>query len=416
MKVSWVEVPFARLRGEGASGKARYLARVKASMPRKSSISSLPNEVASNQLDGLRSQIDEVDRALLERLNQRAKLVMEVGRIKESSGASVYEEAREQRIVKGLIEINPGPFPDVGLGPVFREIISATRSLEQGVVIAYMGPEGTFSHLAANQKFGRMAGLTAVATISDVFSAVERGEADLGIVPVENTTEGVVTQTLDTFVDCDISICGEVLLRIANDLASKSGRVEDVKQVASHPQALAQCRGWLDRNLPGIDRIEAASTTAAALLAVEDGALAAICSSVAAEKNGLAVIRESIQDRIDNTTRFLVIGRQAPRPTGNDLTSAVFTIRKDEPGGLYRLLQPFAADGINLTSIHLRPIKGKPWEYLFFLDLEGHRSDERVANALASVASIAHSHRVLGSFPRAELAGAGRTAWRDQGD
>jgi chorismate mutase/prephenate dehydratase len=329
----------------------------------------------------------------------------------------VYEEAREQRIVRGLVEINSGPFPDAGLGPVFREIISATRSLEQGVLIAYMGPEGSWSHHAANQKFGRMAGLTPVATISDVFAVVERATADLGIVPVENTTEGVVTQTLDTFVDADVSICGEVLVRIENDLASKSGRLEDVKQVASHPQALAQCRDWLDRNLPGIDRIETASTTAAALLAVEDESLAAICSSVAAEKYELKVSRESIQDRVDNTTRFLVIGKRTPRPTGNDLTSAVFTIRKDEPGGLHRLLQPFAAGGINLTSIHLRPIKGKPWEYLFFLELEGHRNEERVETALASVASIAHSHRVLGSFPRAQSpAGTAKIPRRQRGD
>lgn len=384
--------------------------------PRKSPNSSLPSGNAQSDLDGLRSQIDEVDRCLLEQLNRRATLVLEVGRVKESSGASVYEEVREKRIVTGLVDINPGPFPDVGLGPVFREIISATRSLEQGVLIAYMGPEGTFSHLAANQKFGRMACLSVVATIADVFAAVERETADLGVVPVENTTEGVVTQTLDTFVDADVSICGEVLLPIAYDLASKSGRLEDVKQVASHPQSLAQCRDWLDRNLPGVDRIETASTTAAALLAVKDESLAAICSSVAAEKYGLEVSRESIQDRIDNTTRFLVIGKRSPRPTGNDLTSAVFTIRKDEPGGLHRLLQPFAAGGINLTSIHLRPIKGKPWEYLFFLELEGHRSEERVENALASVASIAHSHRVLGSFPRAESPANGKTARQERGD
>jgi chorismate mutase/prephenate dehydratase len=395
--------------------RAQLRVQVKAVMAEPSK-SSLGDEAADNDLDALRLQIDAVDRALLEQLNRRASLVLEVGRVKESSGASVYEEAREQRIVKGLVEINSGPFPDAGLGPVFREIISATRSLEQGVLIAYMGPEGSWSHHAANQKFGRMAGLTPVATISDVFAVVERTTADLGIVPVENTTEGVVTQTLDTFVDADVSICGEVLVRIENDLASSSGRLEDVKQVASHPQALAQCRDWLDRNLPGIDRIETASTTAAALLAVEDESLAAICSSVAAEKYGLKVSRESIQDRVDNTTRFLVIGKKTPRPTGNDLTSAVFTIRKDEPGGLHRLLQPFAAGGINLTSIHLRPIKGKPWEYLFFLELEGHRDEERVETALASVASIAHSHRVLGSFPRVQSPGAATTPERQRGD
>jgi chorismate mutase/prephenate dehydratase len=356
-------------------------------------------------LDALRVRIDRVDREILAQLNERAKLVQEVGRVKEATGASVYEEARERRIVKALVDQNPGPFPDVGLGPVFREIISATRSLEEGLLIAYMGPEGTFSHMAANQKFGRLGRLVGVATISDVFAAVERGTADLGIVPVENTTEGVVTQTLDTFVDSDVSICGEVLVRVSHHLCSRTGRIEDVERVASHPQPIGQCREWLERNLAGVDRVETASTTAAARLAAEDRSIAAICSATAAETTGLNTIHESIEDRRDNTTRFLVIGKQAPKPTGNDLTSAVFTIRKDQPGGLYRLLRPFADAQVNLTTIQLRPIKGKPWEYLFFLDLEGHRDEERVSSALETVASIAHSHRVLGSFPRAQAPG-----------
>jgi len=358
---------------------------------------------AGSDLARLREQIDAVDRAILEQLNRRAKWVLEVGRLKQSRGATVYEEAREKRIVSRLVACNPGPFPDDGLAPVFREIISATRSLEDGLSIAYMGPEGTFSHEAANLKFGRLAALEPVPSIADVFAAVERGAASLGIVPIENTTEGVVTQALDAFVESDVSICGEVLLRISNHLASRSGRIEDVRRVASNPQPLAQCRRWLDRNLPGVERVETASTTAAAQLAAADGSVAAICSAAAVEGNDLKTIEASIEDRRDNTTRVLVIGKQIPEPTGNDLTSAVFTIRKDEPGGLFRLLQPFAEEGINLTSIQLRPIRGKPWEYLFFLDLEGHRQDARVERALARVASVAHSHRVLGSFPRAEV-------------
>jgi chorismate mutase/prephenate dehydratase len=329
--------------------------------------------------------------------------VLEVGRLKQSQGASVYEEAREKRIVSGLVESNPGPFPDDGLAPVFREIISATRSLEDALSIAYMGPKGTFSHEAANLKFGRLATLESVPSIGDVFAAVETGKASLGIVPIENTTEGVVTQALDAFVDSDVMICGEVLLRISNHLASRSGRIEDIRQVASNPQPLAQCRGWLDRNLPGVERLETASTTAAAELAANDASVAAICSAGAVERSGLRTIEASIEDRRDNTTRFLVIGKKNPEPTGNDLTSAVFTIRKDEPGGLHRLLQPFSDEGINLTSIQLRPIRGKPWEYQFFLDLEGHRKEPRVERALAKVAGVAHSHRVLGSFPRADI-------------
>jgi chorismate mutase/prephenate dehydratase len=358
---------------------------------------------ASSELARLRERIDAVDRVILEQLNQRAKWVLEVGQLKQSHGVSVYEEAREKRIVSGLVEGNPGPFPNDGLAPVFREIISATRSLEDALSIAYMGPEGTFSHEAANLIFGRLAALESVPSIGDVFAAVERGTASLGIVPIENTTEGVVTQALDAFVDSDVLICGEALLRISNHLASRSGQIEDIRRVASNSQPLAQCRGWLDRNLPGVERLETASTTAAAQLAAKDGSIAAICSAGAVENNGLRIVEVSIEDRRDNTTRFLVIGKQNPEPTGNDLTSAVFTIRKDEPGGLHRLLQPFADEGINLTSIQLRPIRGKPWEYLFFLDLEGHRSEPRVERALSLVANIAHSHRVLGSFPRADV-------------
>jgi chorismate mutase/prephenate dehydratase len=358
---------------------------------------------AGSKLARLRERIDAVDRAILERLNERAKWVVEVGRLKQSRGASVYEEAREKRIVSVLVENNPGPFPNDGISPVFREIISATRSLEDALSIAYMGPEGTFSHEAANLKFGRLAALEPVPSIGDVFDAVERGTASLGIVPVENTTEGIVTRALDALADSDVSICGEVLLPISNHLASRSGRIEDVRRVASNSQPLAQCRRWLDRNLPGLERLETTSTTVAAQLAAKDESIAAICSAGAVESNGLKTIEASIEDRRDNTTRFLVIGKQQPEPTGNDLTSAVFTIRKDEPGGLHRLLQPFADEGINLTSIQLRPIRGKPWEYLFFLDLEGHRREPRVERALAQVASVAHSHRVLGSFPRADV-------------
>ncbi len=357
----------------------------------------------NSELARLRERIDAVDRAILEQLNLRAKWVLEVGRLKQSRGSCVYEEGREKRIVSSLVESNRGPFPDNGLAPVFREIISATRSLEDRLSIAYLGPEGTFSHEAANLKFGRLAELEPVPSIGDVFAAVERGSVSLGIVPVENTTEGVVTQTLDAFAESDVLICGEVLLRISNQLASRSGRLADVRRVASNPQPLAQCRHWLDRNLPGVERIETLSTTAAAKLAADDGTLAAICSAGAAAGNGLRIIEASIEDRRDNTTRFVVIGKQMPEPTGNDLTSAVFTIRKDEPGGLHRLLSPFADEGINLTSIQLRPIKGKPWEYLFFLDLEGHQREERIEKALSLVANIAHSHRVLGSFPRADV-------------
>ncbi len=367
--------------------------------PGQSSPASVSSEAA--ELGDLRERIDAVDRAILERLNERARLVASVGRLKRDRGTAVYAAAREREIFEGLRRENPGPFPDAGIEPVFREIISATRSLESVLRIAYLGPEGTFTHLAASRQFGSLAALTGVPSITDVFGAVERGKADLGVVPVENTTQGIVTETFDAFADFDVAVCGEAVLRISQDLLSKSGRLEDVRRVASHPQPLAQCRRWLDRQLPGAERVETPSTAAAARLAAEDGDVAAIASEMAGVVCGLRTIEVSIEDRRDNTTRFLVLGTESPTASGCDLTSVVFTIRKDKAGALQRLLEPFARCGINLTSIQQRPMRGKPWEYLFFVDLEGHRSDDRVAQALDEAAGLAHSHRVLGSFRRA---------------
>jgi chorismate mutase/prephenate dehydratase len=370
--------------------------------PEKSSGRRASQDV-EDELARLRVRIDAVDRAILDLLNDRARLVSAVGELKRASGASVYESSREHRIVDALAEVNPGPFPKAGLAPVFREIISATRSLQEPVQIGYLGPEGTFSHQAALQKFGELACLRGVSSITDVFVAVEAGKVKLGVVPVENTTEGVVTQTLDALADFDITICAEVILRISHNLLSRSGRLEDVRSVASHPQPLAQCRRWIDGHLPGVERVSTASTAIAARLAAEDDAVAAIGGSVAGEVYKLATIEAAIEDRRDNSTRFLVIGKTEPPPSGNDLTSVVFTIRKDQAGGLHKLIEPMARLGVSLTSIQLRPINGKPWEYLFFIDLEGHYSEANVTEALEGAASVANSTRILGSFPRADI-------------
>ncbi len=376
-------------------------------MPQPSTSSPPPPDAGAAELERLRASIDAVDRDLLASLNERARLVQWVGRIKREAGAAVYEPSRERRIVDGLVHANPGPFPDAGLAPVFREIISATRSLEESVEVAYFGPEGTFTHQAAQEHFGALARLRAVPSIREVFAAVEGGKQPLGVVPVENTTEGVVTQTLDALAEFDVTVCAEAMLRISHTLLCRSGRLDDIARVASHPQPLAQCRRWLDRNLPRAERIETASTAAAAQRAAEDAGTAAVASAAAAGVYGLAAVASGIEDRRDNTTRFLVIGREWPAPSGNDLTSAVFTIRKDRPGGLHRLIAHFADAGVNMTSIHLRPIPGKPWEYLFFVDLDGHRSEPRVAAALDAAAQVASSSRVLGSFPRADARDAG---------
>ncbi len=358
--------------------------------------------IGDAELERLRERIDAVDRAILERLNERARLVERVGDAKSGSGSRVYDAARESDIVEALRVANEGPFPDAGLGPVFREIISATRSLESPLAVAYLGPEGTWCHQASRRRFGASVHFSPAPTIAAIFAQVARGECDYGVVPVENTTEGVVTQSLDTLAESgEMRACGEIVLRISHHLLSQSGRREDVRRVASHPQPLGQCREWLDRELPGVERVETASTAAAAQLAREDAGVAAIASSLAGEAYDLQTLEAAIEDRRDNTTRFLVIGREIPEATGRDLTSAVFTVRKDESGALYRLLEPFALHGVNLTAIHCRPIKGKPWEYLFFVDMEGHCEDPAVEAALADAAERSFSYRVLGSFARA---------------
>lgn len=353
------------------------------------------------ELARLRAQIDAVDGAILTLLNERAGLVLEVGRLKQGAGVAPFDAAREREILERLAALNSGPFPTASIPDVFREIIGVMRGLEGTLRVAYLGPEGTFSHLAARRQFGALADLVPEPTLPDVVAAVEHGRADIAVVPVENTTEGVVTATLDALVEAETEICGEIVLRISHQLFSRSGRLADVERVASIPQALAQCRHWIEAHLPHADRVETASTAAAARLAADDPGVAAIGSDLAARTWGLATIETSVEDRRDNTTRFVVLGGEKAAPGDNDLTSALFTVRRDEAGALHRLLAPFSAHGVNLTSIQSRPLKGKPWEYVFFLDIEGHRDEVRVAQALTEAAGVATAYRVLGSFPRA---------------
>ncbi len=354
-------------------------------------------------LGGLREQIDAIDRRLLDGLNERAKLVEEVGEVKSGGAASpIYVASRERDLVAALIEQNPGPFPNAGLVHVFREIISATRSLEKMVSVAYLGPEGTFSHLAAQRQFGAQVDLQPCTTIAEVFLRTARGETHFGVVPVENSTEGAVTQCYDNLVETDVTICGELMLEVSQNLLRRGGGLEGIEKVASHPQPLAQCRAWLRRFLPDAEIHETTSTTVAAQMAVEDSSLAAIGSEIAADAYDLELVESGIEDVRGNTTRFLVIGRQTPAPSGKDLTSVVYTARKNQAGALHRLLESFARYDVNLTAIQSRPVKSKPWEYLFFVDMEGHLRDESVAKALRDAASLSHSHKILGSYPRAQ--------------
>ncbi len=364
-----------------------------------------PEREAATQLAELRAQIDRVDREILDRLNARARLAQSVGEWKHANGAPIYAAAREREILEALVRSNRGPFPNASIPNVFREVIAGCRSLEQRLRVAYLGPAGTNAHEAARQQFGSAAELVPLESISAIFAAVERSDVELGVVPIENTTEGPITQSYDCLAESTVTLCAEVVSRISHQLLSRAGRREEIRRVASHPQALAQCREWIASHMPGIEIVASASTAAAAKLASEEPGVAAIASATAGDVYGLRTLAAGIEDRRDNTTRFLVIGREAPAPSGRDLTCAVFTVRKDASGALLRLLEPFAEAGVNLAAIQARPLKGRPFEYLFFLDLEGHQEDPAVRFALGAAAERSLSHRVVGSFPRARSAG-----------
>ncbi len=354
------------------------------------------------ELQALRKAIDAVDLRLLDLLNERAELVRRVGDVKQGGRRSpVYVGSRERDLVAALVSRNPGPFPDEAIRPVFREIISATRSLEERVRVAYLGPEGTFSHQAVVSQFGSLVDLMPLRHMSDIFATTEKGDAHFGVIPVENTIEGAINLTYDGLMESEVTICGEVMVEVSQNLLSKSGLLSDIEVVASHPQGVAQCRSWLKDNLRDVDVRETPSTAAAAQLAAEDARVAAIGSEIAADAYGLRFVARGIEDHRGNTTRFLVLGKAMPAPSGNDLTSAAFTVRRDQAGALFQLLEPFARHGVNLTAVQSRPMKGKPWEYIFFIDLEGHQDDEEVGKALDEAAAYAHSYKILGSFPRA---------------
>src|SRR6056297_411516 len=357
--------------------------------------------MSDKSLQDLRQQIDDLDDQILELLNQRARVVIEVGRLKHGGSSEYYVPSREKAIYERLIARNPGPFPADGVRRVFREVISASLSLEQPLKVAFLGPQATFTHVAAMHQFGFSAQLVPVRSISAIFEEVDRGRASYGVVPVENSNEGVVSHTLDMFMSADLKIIAEVLLEISHDLLNISGQLEDVRKVISHPQAIAQCRNWLEENLPDIPVVDAASTASAARQATEDPAAAAIASDTAATLYGLRVVKRKIEDNPNNFTRFLVIGKESQGPSGNDKTSILFSI-KDEPGILYRMLEPFSKRNLNLTKIESRPIKSKAWEYIFFLDIAGHIADPNLDEAVEEQRGYCQFLKVLGSYPKAK--------------
>ena len=351
-------------------------------------------------LDGWRSRINNLDNKILQLLTQRAEAALQIGDLKRRQDAPAYAPEREAEILRRLTALNAGPLPADTVAAVWREILSGCRALESPLTIAYLGPQATFTHQAALQQFGAAAGYRPARSIGEGFDDVERARAGFGVVPVENSSEGAVNMTLDRLTVSDALICGELRLEITQHLLSRAGELSEIKRVISHPQALAQCRGWLAEHLPDVPTEEMLSTAAAAELAASDATVAAIASELAARLYGVPVLRARIEDNPHNSTRFLVVGRRPIGPTGRDKTSICFAM-KNEPGALYRILEPLARARINLTKIESRPAKQGPWEYVIFVDLEGHRETAEVASVLREIGERTLFLKILGSYPAA---------------
>ncbi|MEW6067239.1 MAG: prephenate dehydratase [Nitrospirota bacterium] len=350
------------------------------------------------ELEKLRREIDEIDEHILDLLNKRADIAIEIAKIKRNENAKFYSPEREREILERITTLNKGPFPNDTLKVIFREIISASLSLEQPLRVACLGPLATFTHLAALRHFGTSALFVPVDSIKSVFDAVEAGKTEYGVVPIENSNEGVITHTLDLFIDYDLKVSAEVMLEITHNLLSKSSDKAKIKKVYSNPHASAQCRRWLGTNLPGIPLLESTSTAKAAELASSDEDAAAIASELAAKIYSLQFVERGIEDSKRNFTRFLVISKDFPPKTGKDKTSIMFSI-KDRPGALYDILYPFKRVNINLTKIESRPSRRKAWEYIFFVDMEGHIDDKKLKKAIDGIKDKCLYLKILGSYP-----------------
>ena len=351
-------------------------------------------------IDKLRLEIDALDDELLALLNRRAALAAKIGTLK--GGAPAYRPERESQILR-RISSSPGIVSPEAVAAVFREIISACRGLEEAIRVAYLGPEGTFSEQAVRKHFGRTVEAQPVASVDEAFRSAESGATQFSVVPVENSTEGAVGRTLDLLLQTPLRICGEVELRVQQYLLSLTKNISSVRKIYSHSQSLAQCNGWLDKNLPGVARIPVTSNAEAARRAAKEKGTAAIAGAAAGERYGLKALARSIEDSPDNTTRFLVLGKLEPAPTGRDRTSLVMSAQ-NRPGAVHGLLTPLAESGVSMTRIESRPSRARPalWEYVFYIDIEGHQQDARVARAIAALAQRAPFLKVLGSYPVAQ--------------
>lgn len=352
----------------------------------------------------LRHQIDLLDGRIVKLLGERATCAVEIGHLKQSKSMPAFDGCRERALMNAISAQNEGPLTDSALRRIFTEIVSACRAAQSPVKVSFLGPEATFTHQAAQEYFGGSCSFIPADSVTHVFRHVESGHADFGVVPVENSTEGSVALTLDRLAVSELKIRGEIFVRISHALMSVEEELGRIEQVLSHPQALAQCLGWLSANLPGRAMVEMSSTAAAAERAAEEPGAAAVGSEMSARVHGLKVLAGDIQDRSPNLTRFLVVGGPESCRTGRDKTSLLF-VASHRPGALRLALTPFAEQGINISRIESRPSKETPWEYIFFVDLEGHLSDEPVATAMEGLKACVNRLKILGSYPVGALMG-----------
>lgn len=348
-------------------------------------------------LQECRNQIDQIDKAIIELLDRRAEVARRVGELKAAQGGEFFDAGRHLQVLNGIAQRGSGSFPPEGLRHVFGEILSVCLNLQSPQTIAFLGPEATNTHIAARRAFGRSPRFVSYLTISDIFLAVEKLWAHYGVVPIENSTGGVIHATLDELMNSNLSICAELYVPIRHNLLCRGPR-EKIRKISTHPQILMQCRIWLRENMPGVKTEEVASSAEGAKLAQKDPSVATIGSQMAAEIYELPLLEKGIEDQKDNVTRFLVIGHQSPRPSGHDRTSIMFSI-KDEAGALYHLLKPFADKKINMTKIESRPTRLRAWDYIFFVDIEGHVSQPEVAKVITDLGKHCTQLRVLGSYP-----------------
>jgi chorismate mutase/prephenate dehydratase len=352
-------------------------------------------------LHDIREQIDSIDDHILTLLKNRLDNAKQIGRLKEKGNRAKWDPLRERQIFDRLLSANNGKFPEQSLISIFHEIITTCRLSQKEVDVGYLGPEATFSHLAGVKYFGQCAVYRPMETIEDIFIEVERGRIQYGIVPVENSIEGAVTSSLDSFMKYKVKICGEVHLDITHNLVNQSGDIDDIKVVASHSQPLAQCRQWLKKNMHGIPQQTVFSTGVAAQMAADDASLAAIASSLAIKTYHLQVVVKGIEDHGGNTTRFLLIGKRSPNKSGRDKTSLLVGLL-DKPGSLNDALGILAKRGINLTKIESRPVRNEPWKYLFFMDMLGHFEDENIKQGCEELRKVCSFFELLGSYPQAQ--------------